>query len=347
MSTSAPSDGAAAEPQPVALPANQPANRFYLGGARIAAFRGVPVAGDHVPEDWVASVTTVAGSGELGLTRLPDGRTLRAALAADPQGWLGPHHVETFGADPALLVKLLDAGERLPVHAHPDDRFAREHLSCRTGKTESWLILEADPGARVHLGFTRAVEPGQLSQWVAEQDRDAMLAALHAVDIAPGDTIYVPAGLPHAIGAGVLLVELQQAADLSLLLEYAGYPVDGARDGHLGIGFDAALHCVQRRAVSADDLQRLRGRWDDEHILPPTADGFFRASRHVGAARLEAGFAVLVVTAGSGRLRWSGGGELDVRAGATVLVPFAAGAVQVDGDLELVRCRPPESPATP
>ncbi|MDQ1752429.1 MAG: mannose-6-phosphate isomerase [Pseudonocardiales bacterium] len=331
---------------PIALPANQPADRFYLGGDRIAAFRGTAPLGDHVPEDWIASTTTVAGFDDLGLTHLGDGGTLRAAIRDDPNSWLGPDHSKRYGADPALLVKLLDAGERLPVHVHPDDDFARSHLSCRTGKTESWIILDAEPGAQVHLGFREDVEPEQLSSWVADQDREAMLSALYPIDVRPGDTVYVPAGLPHAIGAGVFLLELQQAADLSLLLEYAGFAIDGPRDGHLGIGFDAALSCVRHDALSAAELEQLCGKWDDGHIFPSAADQFFRADRIAGAVDtvLQPGFSVLIVTAGSGQLAWldaDGGGRLDLHAGATIALPFSAGPVQLRGELEVLRCRPP------
>jgi mannose-6-phosphate isomerase len=337
---------------PIDLPANQPADRFYLGGERIAAFRRIAPASDHVPEDWIASTTTVAGFDDVGLTHLADGRTLRAAIASDPLGWLGPEHANRYGADPALLVKLLDAGERLPVHVHPDDEFARQHLSCRNGKTESWIVLAAEPGARMYLGFNQDVDPARLASWVAKQDRDAMLSVLHGFEVRSGDTVYVPAGLPHAIGAGILLLELQQPADLSLLLEYSGFAIDGARDGHLGIGFDQALTCVRHDAVSPVELDRLRGSWDDEHIFPAVADDFFRADRIAGDVDtgLEPGFSVLVVAAGSGQLTWAGPDTtrpdttgLDLRAGATIVVPYGAGPVQVRGELELLRCRPPSA----
>jgi mannose-6-phosphate isomerase len=324
---------------PLWLPANQPPERFYLGGARIAAFRGTPPAGDRTPEDWVASTTPLAGETALGLTVLPDGRTLREAVDSDPLAWLGQAHVDRYGAETALLVKLLDAGERLPVHVHPDDDFARRHLSCRSGKTESWIILDAEPGARVHLGFRQDVLPEQLADWVAAQDREALLGSTHGIEVRAGDTVYVPAGLPHAIGEGILLLELQQAADLSLLLEYAGFAIDGPRDGHLGIGFEAALRCVRSTAVPPAELDRLCGTWGDPRIFPPEADQFFRADR-LGAGELEQGFSVLVVTAGSGRLASAGGG-CDLRAGSTVVVPWAAGPGTLTGDLELVRCRPP------
>lgn len=338
------SAGAGAQPlAPTALPANQPADRFYLGGPRIAAFRGTAPAGDHLPEDWIASTTTLAGSTDVGLTVLPDGQTLRGAIAADPLAWLGRVHQERYGADPALLVKLLDAGERLPVHVHPDDDFAHRHLGCPTGKTESWIILAAEPGARVHVGFRADVEPSRLAAWVAEQDSDALLSALHGIEVRPGDTVYVPAGLPHAIGAGILLLELQQAADLSLLLEHAGFAIDGLRDGHLGIGFDTALSCVRHQAVGTAELDRLLGRWDDRTIFPAEAQTFFRADRIVvdtPEAILEPGFAVLVVVAGAGRLSWDFG-SAEVRPGMTVVVPFAAGAIRLSPALDVLRCRPP------
>ncbi|HEV7710495.1 MAG TPA: class I mannose-6-phosphate isomerase [Asanoa sp.] len=323
------------------LPANQPADRFYLGGDRISAFRGSAPAGDHTPEDWVGSTTTVAGFDSLGLTVLDDGRFLRAAIADDPVRWLGAEHVARFGADPALLVKLLDAGERLPVHVHPDDAFAQSHLGCRNGKTESWIILDAEPGAQVHLGFREDVEPGTLAGWVERQDRAAMLSALHAVEVTAGDTVFVPAGYAHAIGAGILLLELQQAADLSLLLEYDGFAIDGRRDGHLGIGFDAALPCVRRQAVPAETLKELCGRIDDPRIFPAYGDAFFRAVRHSGPSEWEPGFSIAVVVSGEGRLAWGADESLALRTGMTVLIPHDAGTVRVEGPVELVRCRPP------
>lgn len=330
---------------PTVLAANQPADRFYSGGPRIAALRGDGAGGDHVPEDWVASTTTLAGSDVLGLTVLPDGRRLRDAVSADPAGWLGTDHAEKYGGDPALLVKLLDAGERLPVHVHPDDDFAREHLGCAAGKTESWIVVQADPGARVHLGFTRDVDSAELASWVGEQDREALLAACHSVAVRAGDTIYVPAGLPHAIGAGILLVELQQASDLSVLLEYEGFAIDGARDGHLGLGFDTALRCVQVHALPDSQLAGLIGRWDDDHIFPASADTFFRAQRLSGDVDvlLDPGFSVLVGVAGSGELTWGEhtGGVLRLVQGSTVVVPFGAGPVRLRGQLELLHCQPP------
>lgn len=95
------------------LLANQPPT-FYRGAGRIAAFRNVPALPDR-PEDWVGSVTSRFGLAPAGLSTLSDGRVLAEAVAADPRWWLGPGRTDT-----GVLVKLLDAGQRLPLHVHPD-----------------------------------------------------------------------------------------------------------------------------------------------------------------------------------------------------------------------------------
>jgi mannose-6-phosphate isomerase len=238
--------------KPLLLPANTPP-QFYRGGRQLAKLRGARLPDRYRPEDWVASPVPRFGESNAGLTVLPDGRTLVEVLAADPDGWLGPAHVAEYGADPALLVKLLDAGERLPVHCHPDRRFARAHLASGYGKTEAWIVIAAGSGACVHLGFREDLEPDRLAGWVADQETSALLAATNRLPVAPGDAVLVPAGIPHAIGEGVFIVELQEPTDYSVLLEWEGFRVD-PEAGHLGLGWELALACVDRSAWSAARL---------------------------------------------------------------------------------------------
>jgi mannose-6-phosphate isomerase len=341
--------------KPIQLAANR-VPRFYRGGPAIDELRCTAglAGGEFLPEDWVGSTTTVFGSTSQGLTRLDDGTTLREAVEADPEGFLGQGHADAFGANPALLVKLLHAGERLPVHCHPDRDFARRHLDCRWGKTEAWVIAGTrTPEPVVHLGFRAAMDPARLAELVEEQRAEALLASLNAVPVAAGDAVVVPAGMPHAVGEGVLLVELQEPTDFSVLLEWEGFAVDGRRDGHLGLGFGVALGCVDRSGWGLEGLARLRrGRGQIrpgvEQLLSAAADPFFRAERlrPDPSSPLEAAFSILVVTGGSGRLE-TGGGSLDLGWGDTVLVPFAAGPGEVRGRLEAVRCLPPTPAAGP
>jgi mannose-6-phosphate isomerase len=330
--------------RPVVLPPNG-IERFYLGGPAIAELRGTEPEGERVPEDWVGSTTTVFGEDELGLSRLPDGRLLRDAAAADPVAFFGPAHAASRGGDPALLVKLLDAGERLPVHVHPDGAFARAALGVPYGKTEAWIVVSTSkPDASVAAGFREAVEPETLERWVREQDHDALLGALHPIPVQAGDAIFIPAGTAHAIGDGVLIVELQEPTDMSVLLEWDGFGIADEDEATLGLGWERALGCVD---LAPRDPGTLRVPVDEgdavARLLPAAADQFFRADRIAPSpiAALERGFAILVVTDGSGALLPEHGEPLALARGDTVLVPWAAGACHVEGDLQAIACRPP------
>ncbi|WP_350352966.1 class I mannose-6-phosphate isomerase [Microbacterium sp. A8/3-1] len=321
---------------PIVLPSNRPPERFYRGGARISAFRGEEEAAPREPEDWVGSTTTIRGEEALGLTTLPDGRLLRDAIEADPVAWLGDRHARRWGSDARLLVKLLDAGQRLPVHAHPHDDFAASHLGRTHGKAEAWYILE---GGTVHVGLREDVAVETLADLVARQDVEALLGLLHVIEVHPGDVVWVPPGELHAIGAGVLLLELQQPEDLSILLEWEGFEINGPQEGHLGLGFDLALTAVTRTARSVAEMGALvHAAPSSGSVFPRDADEYFRLVRMPvhGAAILEPGFAIVIVTAGAVDLAGQ-----SLAAGATVLVPAAAGRLEVSGDGELLVARPP------
>jgi mannose-6-phosphate isomerase len=324
--------------------------RFYRGGAEIARFRALEVAGDG-PEDWVASTTTVAGEQQAGLTRLPDGRLLADAINQDPMWFLGPGHVAAYGTDSSLLVKLLDAGERLPVHCHPDRAYSRAHLGCAHGKTEAWIVLAAD-GADpcVFLGFADAVPAEVLAGWVARQDVAALVGSLHKLPVAPGDSILVPAGTPHAIGPGVFVAELQEPTDLSILLEWQGFVEDGAQDGTLGLGYDRVLGAVDRTPWDTQRLAAVRrsaaSRGNGSgvtRLLPAAADSFFQADwlRPGDGLQLDAGYAVWIVASGQGTLHTEPGGTLELRPGMTVLVAYGDGPARLTGAVEVIRCCPP------
>ena len=164
----------------------------------------------------------------------------------------------------------------------------------------------------------------------------------------------VPAGLPHTVASGVFVLELQEPTDLSILLEWQGFAVDGFKDGHLDLGFDTALQAVDLSAVSATDLDRLVLPREEiegaglRSAMPAEADGYFRAHRFEAAeepVHIEAGFAIVLILDGHGVLR-SGGGSLEVAKGDVVLLPFAAGDYSLHASgtahpLIGVVCRPP------
>ena len=131
------------------------------------------------------------------------------------------------------------------------------------------------------------------------------------------------------------MVEVQEPTDLSVLLEWNGFELT-EDDGHLDLGWDVALGALDRSGWSEEAVAALRGPASGRSMLPVQADPFFRAERVRGGDELDAGFSVIVALSGDGTL----GGEPFSR-GTALLMPYAAGAAAVEGDVEAIRCRPP------
>jgi len=285
---------------------------------------------------------TVARYGEpdLGPAKLADGTLLRDAVRANPRTWVGRDDAES--GDTGVLVKLLDAGQRLPVHVHPTREFASRHLGCAYGKTEAWYVLEAADDAAVWVGWREEISHDRLMDLVEAQDADAMLALMHRMPVRPGDSVLVPGGTPHAIGAGILLVEAQEPTDQSILLERNNTTASDD-EVFLGLTRDVALSVVDTTART--DISALM-RHTGAHVaglvgvLPEEATAFFRMELLTSGVDVPAGFAVAVVLSGAGALTSVHSAPLDVKRGQTLVVPATSGDWHIDGDVRLLVCRP-------
>jgi mannose-6-phosphate isomerase len=335
---------------PIVLPVNQ-IDHFYLGGDRIGALRGGP-GGPRRPEEWLGSTVTRFGETTRGCSVLPSGDVLRDLVLNDPLSWLGAAHNARYGANPAMLIKLLDAGERLPVHVHPTKRFAKDHLDCDYGKTEAWVVLETPAeGASVWVGCREDVDPILLRTLIDRQDKPGLVGLLNEIIVHPGDAVVVPSGTPHCTGAGALVLELQEPTDFSVLLEWDGFALDGPKEGHLELGFDVALGCVNRRAFSASQRDSLVQRngvgslsLTAQRLMPPVADPYFRAERvcvdEGASVAIPASFAVVLCIDGKGALE-TANGTTPLPRGAAVLVPHSAGAMKFHGPVTVLVSLPP------
>jgi mannose-6-phosphate isomerase len=326
------------------LPSNQ-FDHFYRGGNRIGKLRKGP-GGPMRPEEWIASTTTRFGEKVNGLSVLANGKLLRDEVMNDPQHWLGSDHVKKYGSSTEILVKLLDPDQRLPVHYHPDRKFASDKLDLAHGKTEAWIILDAPIGAKVGVGFNRKMSKAEVAELVSKHDSQGLLDSLMFLEVSAGDVVFVPAGVPHAIEAGIFVLELQEPTDLSILLEWDGFAVDGDKDGHLDLGYEVALDALRLEPLSDQEISQIITSFDKEkntsqRIFNSIADDFFRADYLSGDnAVVDAGFGILLVLEGSGKLEFSDSRTLQVEAGDAVVIANAAGSFTVNGATGIIS-RPP------
>ncbi len=358
--------------RPWRLPPNRVA-RFYRGGRLLDAFRGEPGAADSErPEDWIGSATaawTPPGlrASDEGLAEVEiDGQRYRIAdlVAQDPAALAGPDLVAVAGPTLGVLVKLLDAGVRLPVHAHPDRAFARRRLGSYFGKAEAWVVVGTrdvgDPlGPGVWLGFRRELSRDELLQRIEARDTEGLLGAMHHRSTAAGDVWFVPPGTPHAIGGGVFIVEVQEPSDFSIVAETRDLSID-PDDANLRLGWEVAVDALDREAHDDAWVDSLRheGRraplhgegWQREPLTDAAADPFFRAERVTVRGRADQPWAqpswlVGVVMLGQGSVA-AGAGSIEVRRGDTFAVPAAVLPELVldsASGLDLLACRPPDA----
>jgi len=300
------------------------------------------------PEEWLGSTSTRFGEETRGLSKMPNGKMLRDEIRSDPIGWLGETHVEKFGNSTEILVKLLDPDQRLPVHYHPNREFAKEKLQLNHGKTEGWIILDAPAGAQVGVGFKCAMKKNQVADLMKSRDSTRLLDSLKTQDVRVGDVVFVPAGVPHVIDAGIFVLELQEPTDLSILLEWEGFAVDGDTDGHLNLGFDVALDALRLEPLSQEEELQIISRFEANErsshaIFKSIADNFFRADYLTGDdKRTDPGFGIFLVLDGNGVMKFSNASPLQVSKGDAVVIPYSAGNLSIENCLGILS-RPPKA----
>jgi len=303
-------------------------------------------------EDWTASDLRprTARAGEvtgLGRVALGDGGTavLADLIAAHPLEMLGETHARRWHGRLGVLAKLFDPDRRIPLHCHPSREFARAHLGGGAGKTEAWIVVEsAGPGPNAWVGFSRDVDESELRELVDAQAD--LLPLMNPLTLRTGDVIVVPAGVPHALGPGLLVIEPQEPSDWSVLLEFQRYGLS-REQAELGLGTGTALSCVERRAVP---LASLEDHWLTRGVLATLAEGrtplaaaarpFFsvEALRSTSRLRFPVGIPrVVIATSGQGVVS-SNDGEEPVRPGDVI---FLGGGIEsaelvADGDLTVV-----------
>lgn len=179
------------------------------GGEKIAPFKGITTDQKQIGESW--EISGVKGN-ESVVDNGPDaGLTLTQMIEKYGAAIVGKKNIEHFGTTFPLLVKIIDAAGDLSLQVHPDDMLAMERHGS-LGKTEMWYIVDTEPDAVICAGLSETITPEEYAAKVA--DNTLMDVVAHH-NSKPGDVFFLPAGRIHSIGAGNLLVEVQETSDIT------------------------------------------------------------------------------------------------------------------------------------
>ena len=295
--------------------------RYVWGGRRLKDLLGKETGTDETcAESW--EIVDHGQDQSVVLAGALAGSTLHDIVAEQGKELFGRHHPQSRFP---LLLKFLDSQTNLSVQVHPDDGQAARLDPPDLGKTEAWIILHADPEARVYAGLKPGVRREELAQAIAAGTTEACLHSFHP---AIGDCVFLPAGTVHALGAGILMAEIQQSSDTTFrLFDWNRVDKDGnSRPLHVDealelIDFEAGavapripqpLSPTANRLVGCDKFVLDRYEIDARTVLPDQQ-----------SCRL------LAVLSGSVTVARDPSGQ-ELRMGQTVLLPACLGEVTID-----------------
>jgi mannose-6-phosphate isomerase len=233
-----------------------------------------------------------------------------------------------------LLIKLLDCQDDLSVQVHPNDSY-KGLPQGELGKTEMWYILDAKPGAKIIYGTNDGVTREQLAQAIEE---NRIMDCLTEITVETGDSFYIPAGTVHALGAGVLVAEIQQNSDSTYrLYDYNRMGLDGKpRDLHIEDSLNVIAYTNSGATYMKTDLE-LPNQW-----LTLADSPFFitEKGKVEQAWKLQTtsdSFVIHVICDGSGTIQWGDGEEQPVKPGECYLIPASLGEYTLTGPLTILR----------
>ncbi|MDR0400534.1 MAG: class I mannose-6-phosphate isomerase [Treponema sp.] len=352
------------------------------GGREIDKLRGVEPPQDDPAgsEAWIGSVTRVGnpppGEPHRGCSEvvLPDGRRmyLFEAINLDPQEVLGPRHLALHGKDTlGMLIKYLDAQEQYILQAHPTRPWAKKMWGSDFGKEESWYVIgtrdDTEEPAYILLGFKEGISREKFAELYRRDDLPALEQLCHKIQVKTGEAYFVGGGVPHALGKGCFVIEVQEPSDITVVpitqrkrrdmfrARTGKEPAWEAEDEKL---YDERMlgAFIYDGCDEAENLRRWRippklirrGDWGAEHyIISPEETSFFSYTRldvrGPGSAPLrDTEFPqAAIVLEGEGSIRWEGG-SLALRRGDELFLPYRIPGAEFSAPagLSVVLCHP-------
>ncbi|MBQ8340866.1 MAG: class I mannose-6-phosphate isomerase [Clostridia bacterium] len=323
--------------------------RVYTGGKLFHGFFGDEPKDGFLPEEWIAS-SVKALNKEMASEKEGVSKVAGSNLYFDEL--LAKYPLEMLGSTKKMriLVKILDSAVRLPAQAHPDKAFSRKHFGSEYGKTESWIVLDTRPEAKIYFGFRDGVDKATFSAAIDESktDKNAMERLMEYSEPRVGDVFLVPAKTVHAIGAGCLILEVQEPTDFTIQPEHwcDEYELN-EQEMYIGLSREDAMDCFSfdkapDTKLTPEVLRNSDGVRLERVIGPRDTDCFIinRITLQNGACRLNVAdsYGVYIVTKGMGKLCGENY-EKEIKKGDYFFMPACLmQKFTVSGALEMVEC---------
>lgn len=301
------------------------------GGSKLLEFKGLPASKELIGETW--ELSAMPGRESVVAEGMEAGMTLSQLVRHHGAELVGDDVYRRYGNNFPLLIKFIDAHRDLSIQVHPDEKMARQRHGC-SGKNEMWYILQADEHSLIRTGFNRPVKVEEFDRSLAD---GSILDIVNAMYSKPGDVFYIPAGQIHSIGAGNMLVEIQQSSDITYRVwDYKRFDADGKL---------RPLHVQEAR--EALDFTPGGGKVHDRPYIAPgmtlLVDSPEFVVRHLefkDCYCLENPgchtFVAMVCIQGETTLQVSRMPAVTLRQGETVLVPAALDRVEMSGTARLL-----------
>ncbi|EGD33561.1 MULTISPECIES: type I phosphomannose isomerase catalytic subunit [unclassified Capnocytophaga] len=283
-----------------------------------------------IGESW--EISTVKGDVSIINNGALKGTSLQALIEEHPKATLGENVYKRFGTDFPLLIKFIDAAQDLSIQVHPNNELAKKRHNS-FGKTEMWYIMEADPNSSIIIGFNRDVSK---EEYQAHLEKKTLTQLLNYEKVKHGDMFFIPAGKIHAIGAGVLLAEIQQTSDIT----YRVYDFDrkdkngNYRELHTELALDAID--FQRK----DDFHKFYNKTENIENQavnsPYFTTSYLKITQTTSFKLPQDSFHIYMGVGGKGSLQYKNI-ELPLEKGNTLLVPACCSEITLTGAVEVLQ----------
>lgn len=298
------------------------------GGEKLKTILNKPITSSITGESW--ELSTVEGDVSVVANGILKGKSLMELIDEIPNEILGTKVYERFGKQFPLLFKYLDAREDLSIQVHPNDKLAKERHNS-FGKTEMWYVMQADADARIIVGFK---EDSSKEEYLKHLNDKTLVSILDDVKAKSGDVFFLETGTVHAIGAGLVVAEIQQTSDIT----YRLYDFDrkDAQGNTRELHVDLALDAINYNKVETQKKYETKTNTSNVVVdCPYFTTNFIPLENKVEVSKSGETFTVYMCIEGSFEIEYNGFKQSYIK-GDTVLVPAEINAFILTGKASIL-----------